>query len=431
MSYQEATVSWVVNKRAPAWFTRTPDRTWTKVACGPGASGVQADQQGARISDAWPATGLLSGNAAFDGGRPQITAYSGGALDQVRGEFWIAGGGHGDYPGNEPYVLALRADTPTWSALANPSPGAYVGGGNTHNGPGQYASDIGYNGAPQSSHTYNRLVYANDRLWIAGLGSQQWGTPYCTSRIFSFDRRDLRWRAHGYLLTDAEATNFAAFTEETACIFIPQDNLIWTSFAAYYGPDTNGPPITVAIDATTGALVRSISYNYPNRMGWRGQYAAVLIPGTRYVFMASASASPGGSSAGAYLWNAATPDVTPVRLTVTDNTGGVGYATHTRGLAWHTVSGCALQTNGNGENLVKIAPNTPGVWAGPWTASIVTPANTADPTRVQPVNGASDPRPYGRVRIVDDMGDGRSGLVMHPDTPRGPTYVMPLPAGGL
>lgn len=428
MSYAERTISWTVTKRAPDWFTRTPDRTWTKVACGPTASGVQNDQKGNRITEAWAAPGLLNGSATNDGGRPNIMAYSGGAMDQTRGEFWVTGGGHNAYPGNEPYVLALRASTPAWEPMCNPSPGAYGSSGNTLNGDGQYSEDVGKNGAPQSNHTYNRLVFANERLWMPGLGGQQWGTPNVTSRIFSFDRIERRWRAHGYGMTNAEraAGNFAAFTEETSVVLVPQDNLMWTGWTAYYGPDNNGPAVVVAFDATTGQVVRQIGFNYPTRMGWGGQMCARLISGTRYVLMASSNAWGGGL----FLWNAATPEANPVRLTVTDNTGGMGYATYTRGMAWHAASGCAFQTDGNGENLVKLAPNTPGAYTGPWIASIVSPANAADASRVQPSNPFGDPRPYGRLQILDDMGDGRSGLVFQPDTPLQPCFVMPLPIGG-
>ena len=71
-----------------------------------------------------------------------VNAWCGGWV--WNGKFYVHGGGHADYGGNETGVIDLRSESPTWGLLAERSPvGALLGGSN-------YYSD----GKPTSRHTY-------------------------------------------------------------------------------------------------------------------------------------------------------------------------------------------------------------------------------------------------------------------------------------
>lgn len=417
MSYASRSLSITVSGY-PSWWPAIADRTWTKVATGAG-SGYRS---GATLNQAAYSPG------APDNVAPGLFAYSGAVVDQSRGEFIAHGGGHGARNGNEPYALALRSETPGWRYLCAPSGGAYSGG-NTYagrNGAGQYDADYGRSGAPQSSHTYNRMAFANDRLWLPGLAAMQYsvaGASQSTSRVFSFDRLELRWRAHGHIQTDQEAQQFnGGFCEDTSAVYVPADEIVWTHFRSKSG---SGAATTIAgIDARNGDV--RYAYTSAQTSGWGEEIVGTNIPGTRYVLLRGHCT---GSYWGLFLWSSASP-TSPVylsQLTVSDTTGGADWSNYAWGQVWHAASGALLVSAGQGANFVKIAPNTPGNYTGAWTASLVTPAATTDAT---PANSSN--QTYGRWNIVNDMGDGRSAIVFLPyEGQTSPTYVYALPAAGV
>ena len=426
MSYAERTVSLTVSG-APSWWTDPTfaDRTWRKVAMG--ASGPAAYQRGARVVDVWAGPTLTTGSAAdIDGQRPNVYSYSGGCVDQTRGEFWIHGGGHTAYPGNEPYVCALRQDVPAWRAACLPSSGsattgsAYAG----KNGAGQYDADYGRNGAPQSSHTYHRLVWANDRMWLPGLAGMQVGSGgvnYSTSKVFWFDRLSAAWQTGQYLATAAQGAAYnAGFFEESSCVYIPQDDVIWVSV----GSGGVNAPALWKLDARTGATLAV--YTDAVTDGW-WQTGATLIAGTRYILCRGNV----NSTWGLHIFDAANPTATrrPVNLTVSGVSGSSNWATNQWGAVWHAASNSLLVGSGQSENFVKITPNSPTAYTGAWTATTVTPSNTADSSRVIP--DGDSVYAYGRWNLVNDMGNGQSAIVFHPAGPSKPVYVYKLPAGEL
>lgn len=440
MSSVQKSLLITVPSQVPAYFSGIQDGTWTQVAAGVNPS-LSTYQQGNRIEDAWLLTNPRNpyGTATFDGGQPNPFAYSGAAVDQVRGEYWVFGGGHGAYRGNEPYVIGLYNNTPSWRAATTASVGSF-GSGNTFQGPngaGQYDGDFGLNGYPATSHTYQRLQFANNRLWYVGTGGMEdnytvgaYTAPRCTSKIFSFDRLELKWRAHGWALTDAQFAPYANPGEDAPCLYVPQDDVILASFKS--GPE--GLPHTVVVSPHSGAVIATYPYIYPTSYGMQTT-AVTLISTTRKVLMISGSYFLSGLSGGTFLWDAGSPAANPIRLSVTDNTGGLPWQTEVAGIFWHEASGAAFIQRDFGEFFVKLAPNTPGNYSGGWTATKVTPANFADPNRVKPAVlypfDVSAARPENRWNIIKNIGDGRAAIVWQQDTPRKPLYVMPLPIGGL
>jgi hypothetical protein len=97
-----------------------------------------------------------------------ICSYSGGAHRASDTRFFLAGGGHSDYAGNEIPYCTLSADAPTWVLSRFPSTAANVGNGIQINGDGRMAS----------RHTYWNPQFddTDDRLMFIG-GGALWGDP--------------------------------------------------------------------------------------------------------------------------------------------------------------------------------------------------------------------------------------------------------------
>jgi hypothetical protein len=102
---------------APAWFINQTPGTWISIASGAGQ----------RIQDVLPNPIPHSAQLA-DQPSSITSAWTGGAVDQSRGEYMLcANGGHADYPGNECYALSTRDTTPSWRRLTDPTPNNMFG----------------------------------------------------------------------------------------------------------------------------------------------------------------------------------------------------------------------------------------------------------------------------------------------------------------
>lgn len=439
MTFKDRNLAITVQRSAPGWFANQPDQTWRTVARGTAAT---ADdwRNGKTLAESWPGIpnwGFASNYSTY----PDCFSYSGGAFDPIRGEYYVHGGGHFHYPGNDVFIARIYDEKPSWVSMGVTSPGS-IAGGNAyayHNGPGQYDQDWGTSGAPQASHTYNNLCYANDRLWLPGLSGMQTagysdaaGSGYpdsrSTSKLFSWGRIEQKWKSHAWFHSVSEGQQFAdQMRADTSSVLIPQDNEIWFGYSAYYGPDSYGAPVVGSIDATNGEVLQRIPQIYPTFLGfWNNN--GVNIPGTRYILFISRNMN--NTAGGAFLWNAATPTVKPVQLTVTDNSAGELWAYEICGIGWHAASNSAIITRGISEHVVQLKPNTSS-YTGAWTATKRQPANVADPSREKPPTPGWDARVYNRWQVVPNMGDGRSAGIFIPDGPQLPIYVYALPNGDL
>ena len=110
----------------------------------------------------------------------RITAWSSGALDPVTSTFYVWGGGHEDYAGNELYAFSLN--TLKWERLTNPSvPDRIIG------------TDVYADGQPRSRHTYNYLEHVQGRLLsFGGAAMYPYGASH-TRRISEFDPVTKKW----------------------------------------------------------------------------------------------------------------------------------------------------------------------------------------------------------------------------------------------
>ena len=404
MSYAERALSITVSG-APAWFSALPDKTWTRVATG-GAGG-------ATIYEVKP-SGTFGGSI-----NPGLFAFSGACVDQTRGELLVHGGGHSDYSGNEVYALSLRASTPAWVRLVDPSPGVADVGSPPAGGPGQYNGDVGLNGWPAANHTSNNLLFANGRMWLPrvwGMYPSTWGTP----RIFWLDRERLRWTAGPKWRTDAELAYGGAY-ESYPSFYIAVDDAIITGSTQDSG---HGIANQVKIDARTGAILARWTDNDLYYVGVMQSAKAVVLPGTRLAVLIH----PYSGGATVQVWDYTSSPPTLSTPALVDSTGGLaGWKSEVTGAVYHAASGAILCGAGGGEYIAAIpVPTNPKT--GTWTAQRITPANVASGSRIVPPSASYV---YGRFNLIENMGDGRSALVYLPSDATAATYVMALPTTGV
>ncbi len=409
MGYVARTISTTASLGAPTWWTDLADKTWAVICKGTGSD----YSSGNTLRQAMPHSGISGVDNTLS-----ITAYSGATVDHARGRVLITGGGDLDYAGNEVIALSLRTATPGWARLCDPSPGAYSTGPLTKNGQGQYPIDRGKNGSPAASHTYHRLCFANDRMWLPGAAAQH-PSNAATSRIFWFDCVTNKWAAGSYMVTDADAAYYnGTWFEQGASVYIDAQNAIYAEITQPTGGGS--PPRVIKIDASTGAILKTWTSAQVDGFCTGTAYA---IPGTNY----AVGRTHFDGSGKMYLFNFGVDPPTRTQITPGGAAATAGWQDDRFGGAWHPATGGLVLGLGGGETFVKLVPNSVGNYSGAWTATLVSPANVGNPSRIIP---PSD-NPYNRYTIVNDMGDGRSALVYQPSNTSSPTYVMALPAAGL
>ena len=110
--------------------------------------------------------------------------WSGAAFDESSQNFWVLGGGHAGYLGNEPYTIDLDSDSPSWILRGYPTgsiqrPVTTVAARDTTN------TKVGQDGRPLSIHTYDTLaILSNGRLFCGygGFAFDSSGTE-----VFEYD----------------------------------------------------------------------------------------------------------------------------------------------------------------------------------------------------------------------------------------------------
>ena len=141
----------VVNS-TPAWRSAMSVNTWAEV---PSTLLSSIDpENSATYNPNHPSTSPWRGT----GGQANVVnAWNGAVFDTDTDTLFIPlAGGHGDYGGNEPYKINLRAETPTWSMLRAPS-GA-VGNVITLSD-GQESTGLYSDGRLRSVHSYSNHAY--------------------------------------------------------------------------------------------------------------------------------------------------------------------------------------------------------------------------------------------------------------------------------
>lgn len=147
-----------------------------------------------QIPNTSPQTGI--GNAAFPdqhGNSPLgcgRLSWSGGALRDVDSRFFLFGGGHADYSGNEIHSISLAEDTPTWRLEIAPTP--YT----------QITPDADYNsdGRPNSMHSGWGPLFVDplNRMMLFRAGASWVTSNHSWSKIDGFNVATSAWDGPGY-----------------------------------------------------------------------------------------------------------------------------------------------------------------------------------------------------------------------------------------
>lgn len=358
----------------PAWYTAMTDSTWGTIA----ASGT---------IDAVKPSPHPGGTLQTNG---PIGPWGGATIDTTRQEMVIAAqGGHGDYFGNEVYVLPYNTATPSWQRVTNPR---YTNG----------AEPVMDDGSPRATHGECMSCYApNADLTL--LMSMPFVAPTGNSykNAFGFSRNTNSWtqkvaRAAGWGAdAGGDVFGFTGYDPVTGLVYAVMSNTTNGSVQTY-NPVTN-----TNVGLFNGAL--------PQGYDTTGDIA----PGKR--IMACIGGSQTGNSDVRYTnldtpgtWTLASTTGTP------PNQRGCGFT-------WHPAGGCFYAWTG-GANLFKLTP--PTTLPGTWVWSTVTPAgsNTITPTSPNSVGT------FSRFKCISNVGgSGRDALILINNTTQA-TYVYKLPA---
>jgi hypothetical protein len=402
--------------RAPGWFEALAEGTWIAIA------------SDATIRDVLPDP-IPHVDAHADNPASITGAWSGGAVDQVRGELILAGnGGHADYPGNEAYAIALREESPRWRRLSDPTPNDLLVGDDISGPMGAVYRD----GRPRAMHATFEC-FGDGRVWFPFQNSFTSGGGGGTDAVLSYDRDSLGaaatplawtmddlgpWRFHGRLpaIIDLSAMIFGG------CAFDPVTHRVWAlggnsaNYTVYWSVDTSGPTL-----GESHIYRRDLSFGH-----WGGWLAVahdlrILVAGDHernaITVLDLDRAGEGGD------W------------TQIDDASRAGFFRAGSGgvyvAANHTIGAGDPRETGAEIHRLRIPTRVDGgetVYdpSGTWTWSTLRPGGAIPAVRPGGGNHAA----HTKWNIVEDMGNGRSAIVFVGDID-GPLYVYKIPLEGL
>ena len=399
----------------PGWFKTMPEKTWAALSSN-------------TLNSVRPNPVPRGSHSAI------CTAWTGGCVDQERGELILAAnGGHADYFGNEVYAFSLRSETPRWVRLTDPTPSNLIRDDDVMRKEPAANSD----GRMRAVHGWHRCCFGAGRVWYAYQDSYTDGGGNSAPAIWSFDRgfpglpADVDgvalkhdggkgpWESHGLI---PGVANFAGMGHAA---FDRVSGRVWSFNGAYSMNQFH------AVDVASGDVQ---SWNFPS--------------------------APNRSVA--EMWAAVAHDM---RIAVVPNALGSSVL--------------VLDLSNPGKGLTEFVPGNPQNWDpkglydvpvgnhAPQYGAVypqssrsilihcpamlgrdlrrleipTRPDGSFDPKgafRYSTVPGAGDVATtatnyrgtYGKFNIVEDMGDGQSALVLATDT-NGPVLVYKLPTGGL
>jgi len=425
---------------APTWWTSATDGQWTAIAGGGGFGSNY--QNGNRLSDVAPSPPVTDSGT---GQSSIIETWSGGTVDYVNARYFlVANGGHGDYAGNEGYVLNLRTATPSWQRFIDPTPNGSI----TYNDSPGASFAKNSDGRARSMHTSAFQCYGDYQIWYPYCNSYSspsgGSTPYVASfntlnsgvaaaladnTTLAWDGTVGPWQFWGIIpgnsgIDGDGSTGAASFG--CSCFdrwghrvygfgglgFDRTNTYVWyintLGDAAGTGNSyllNSGNPyadfrwavcvfdlrIIVAADGSNGRLV---VFDL-NNVGGSGWYTVPTVSGTGYY---------GGGVSGPFPGAFYIPKTRQIAVGDPPNIGNKVYA---------------LNVPTTADAYGRTIYNPSGVWT--WTNS--TPGGVT-------LTFPNDTKPYNRFNGIEDMGDGRSALV-YVGGVNAPTYVYKIPAAGL
>ncbi len=438
----------VITGSAPSWFVAQPERTWKAVAAG-GTLAV--------------AYSSPTEQPGLNGGSFDITkAYNGACVDQARGEYLMAAnGGHDNYRGNEVYACQIRSENPAWYRLLDRSPTSVVDPPVTtgsssassanrkdaqgHN-PNGYAA-MYRDGRMRAQHGWHNNVFANNRVWYPVQASTA-GIGYSTSHAWCFDRGfpglatepgqiplgwsndagPWEWLGTSDAGLKGDQSKSASFGTAPPAALDPVTGRIW------YSREDYGQNLWASLDTSTKAIRSAAGSANPTSSSW----AAVVVDPTGLdlwrFFVINCRAD---NTLAILNLKASNPYAASAwtRVAVSNPAvirGGLGAVYHkaSRSILLYDAS----DMRDASLYKLRVPTNPDGTYAGgTWQVStVVAGSGSANPSTGVPTGGgnASGQYTWSKFNIVEDMGNGQSGLVVCMDTSQ-PVYVYKLPVQGV
>ncbi len=374
---------------APAWFSSTPNLQWVApVSNWLGAAGVLDP--------------LANTTNAGDGPQNILYAYSGMAMDRVTGEIrLLANGGHSNYFGNEVYRVSLQQSQPAWVRLRDATPFQGVG-----------SSGFQGDGRPTAGHTYSTSFGGNGRFIAFGrFGYDPAGdskanivVEFVANNPNSNDNVNNDW----VNLSSTLNINGSPYPGNQSVFYDEQLNQIILVVGG------NVQPSIVVYDATS---LKQISANNATLNDGGNELAGAIDTVNRILLIQGNSG---------YWW-------IPLSKLASGSWSSFGAPGNNipsnHGFAFHAASN-AFVVYYYKQGLMKLKPTVSGGGyssLGNWTVV----SGVSGPTPQPYFDSGNGEGLNNKCQIVDNMGDGRAGLVYLPAWANPDLYVMPLPTSGL
>lgn len=397
---------------APAWFLNASEGSWVAIA--------GSTEQ--KISDVLP-NPVPHVESHPDNPGSITAAWTGGAVDQARGEYLLVGnGGHADYPGNEGYSLSMREAAPKWRRLSDPTPNAQMANVSDE-GDGKYMD-----GRPRAMHSTFEC-FGDGRVWFPLQNSVTSNGGGTINGVVSYNRdmlgaaqSPLPWTAANLGPWEIVGKPFSSGTDLTAmifggCAFDRVNHKIWAlggnsaNYTRYWSVDTSG--------STLGKITTySAGQSFGHWGGWIvvAHDLRILIAGDHL-----------RNTITVFSLDSSSPETA---WTQVSNVTGSGYYDGGSG-------GVYVQANNSiavgfprslNKTIKKLKIPTKNVngkavydSAGQWVWSTLNPGGAS----IVASGGA-----YTKWNIIEDMGNGQSAIVYLGDI-HAPTYVYKIPFSGL
>lgn len=365
---------------------------------------------GQKITDVVPSVG----NRPVDFDISKATeAWTGASIDPEEGELLlVAKAGHTDGSQNDAYGCRIRAATPAWRRLADPTIAVdpndieFSVAGSAYNS----------NGKMRANHGWNRDCFLAGRHWVEPEGTYQNGRRQTAQ--WSWNKRAIAGQS-----LPVSAAN-SPYTNHGDCLPTKGGNL--ETQGGPSAPDRHGFKVWNAANQGANDLDQSfwtihaatfLKEQYPLRLGaagngfptWMGiaEELRLLIVGCEQGFI--------------NIINLATPTA----LTQATPSGTGAYISGV-GCVYHWKSRAFLCWDGYSNFVRKLTVPANPFGASGWAWSQVNLTGLALPTTHDGLNRGS----YSKFNIVENMGNGQSALVCYQHTNE-PVYVIPLPLTGV
>lgn len=347
-------------------------------------------------------------------------AWVGGTFDTDRGEIVLqAGGGHNAYPGNEGYAIKILDEAPVWRRFAEavyPSPATLTGAEDTKAGYGDGSFD---GTSPSTTHSYNRICYGNNRVWLPSIDSQETSSGESSTATYAYERTGDdtgAWEYYGIGMPNYEATyGVNGRILGGACAYDPVTQVVYS----FHQQAQSTTPLFFGVDATNNSqsspFIAGFAFTADNYK-W-----AVVAEDLRLLIWGS---EQGGSADGREI---VTGDLDDLSAFTSRTTSGYVDLTLGTGVVYHEAARKLYFYNHSFDGDVVVV-DIPDPISGTWAFSTASITGTPAFAHADDDDGESA-GPFGRFGGHEfDDGSMLLWVVPHVDLPM---WLMRVDAAGL